>query len=352
MRISTKRRISFVSIYIFLLFTFLYFSGLYQYLLAKPFAHYYVHWGPDVSLQKLISQMQRGEKASEAPVNEFTYSFSFIYHEKCRSKDPIKLLYIVKSALLNAERRQAIRNSWGYENRFSDVIIRTVFLLGYDFENPDSQMKVEREANTHKDIIQAEFQDSYFNNTLKTSMGLYWAFQYCENVKYFFFVDDDYYVSTRNILRFLRSPANYPKYLEKYVASPANEYQEHLYAGFVFQNASPIRWYFSKWYISLSEYPYSHWPPYATAGSYVLSRKSLVTLYYATLYTRPFRFDDIFLGMAAMKAAMKPFHHPDFYMDPKPYSLEGYKWVIASHGYEDPVILQRVWNEQRSAGNA
>ena len=32
-------------------------------------------------------------------------------------------------------------------------------------------------------------------------------------------MDDDYYVSTRNMLRFLRNPVNYPRYLEDPVIS-------------------------------------------------------------------------------------------------------------------------------------
>jgi hypothetical protein len=32
--------------------------------------------------------------------------------------------------------------------------------------------------------------------------------------RFYAFVDDDYYVSTRNMLRFLRNPVNYPRYLE------------------------------------------------------------------------------------------------------------------------------------------
>jgi hypothetical protein len=33
--------------------------------------------------------------------------------------------------------------------------------------------------------------------------------------RFYMFVDDDYYVSTRNLLRFLRNPVNYPRYLGK-----------------------------------------------------------------------------------------------------------------------------------------
>ncbi|KAK8407070.1 hypothetical protein O3P69_002002 [Scylla paramamosain] len=142
------------------------------------------------------------------------------------------------------------------------------------------------------------------------------------------------------------------KYLEKYIVTAVNEYMEDLYAGYVFRDSSPIRWVFSKWYISLDEYPYSKWPPYVTAGAYVLSRKSLEELYFGSIYTNNFRFDDIFLGMAAKKAGIKPFHHKEFYFYRKLYDKEGFKWVIACHGFDNPQELQSVWNEQRSAGNA
>ncbi|KAK3856869.1 hypothetical protein Pcinc_036843 [Petrolisthes cinctipes] len=154
------------------------------------------------------------------------------------------------------------------------------------------------------------------------------------------------------MLRFLRKPEHYPQYLEKHVVQAVNEYQEDLYAGYMFRGSRPIRWVFSRWYISLDVYPYSEWPPYITAGAYVLSRKSLEELYVASIYTYSFPFDDVFLGMVAKKAGIKQLHHKEFYYYKRLYDVEGYKWVIASHGFDDPEELQRVWSEQRSAGNA
>ncbi|KAG7160493.1 Beta-1-3-galactosyltransferase brn-like [Homarus americanus] len=313
---------------------------------------YYTHWGTFHTLQPLIAQLKAGEDVAVKPVNEFYYSYTYLNVEKCEAKDSIRLMYVVKSALQNFDKRMGIRNSWGFESRFSDVEIRTVFLVGMKPDEPHLQKLLAKEVEEHKDIIQANFSDSYYNNTLKTMMGLHWTYCYCQKVKYFLFVDDDYYVSTRNMLRFLRDPANYPNYLENYVVSAVNEYKEYLYAGYVFENAHPIRWVFSKWYVSLDEYPYSEWPPYVTAGAYVLSRKSLEDLYFGSIYTNKFRFDDIFLGMAAKYASIKPFHHKEFYFYRKLYDKEGYKWVIASHGFDDPKELQEVWSEQRSAGNA
>ena len=45
-------------------------------------------------------------------------------------------------------------------------------------------------------------------------MGLKWAAKVCPDARFYAFVDDDYYVSTRNLLRFLRNPVNYPRYLQ------------------------------------------------------------------------------------------------------------------------------------------
>ena len=48
-----------------------------------------------------------------------------------------------------------------------------------------------------------------------------------------------------------------------------------LYAGFVFHSA-PHRHKPGKFYVSLEEYPFHLWPPYVTAGAYVLSRAALI----------------------------------------------------------------------------
>ncbi|XP_047494768.1 beta-1,3-galactosyltransferase brn-like [Penaeus chinensis] len=347
----SRRRCSCVWGWLLSLLAFLYFSGLYQYLLAWSYSKHYTHWGPLLSLDPIMEKMRAGEEVAQKPVNEFTHTYIHSNTEKCETQDSIRLMYVVKSAVQNFDKRKGIRNSWGFEGRFSDVEIRTVFLLGTRPSEPQLQERVDKEAEEYKDIIQADFIDSYYNNTLKAMMGIHWTYQHCQYVKYFLFVDDDYYVSTRNMLRFLRDPANYPQYLEKYVVSAVNEYKDFLYAGYVFNNSLPIRWIFNKWYVSLDEYPYSHWPPYITAGAYVLSRKSLEYLYIGSIYTNYFRFDDIFLGMAAKKAGLTPFHHNEFYFDRKTYSKENYKWVIASHGFDDPGQLMDVWSEQRSAGN-
>ena len=63
-------------------------------------------------------------------------------------------------------------------------------------------------------MFQFTFIDEYFNNTLKTINGMRWCKENCIRSKFFLFVDDDFYVSVKNILLFLRNPSLYPEYLE------------------------------------------------------------------------------------------------------------------------------------------
>jgi len=344
-------------------------------------------------ISRYVDEMKRGDTPSLEPFMNHNYYILKNPREKCLSEDlehydDIRVLYLVKSSANHFKQRQTIRETWGFQNRFADVPIRTVFLLGQVKDDLYLQGSIENEFQQHKDILQGDFIDTYFNNTIKTAMGLSWAYQQCPRSRFYLFVDDDYYVSTRNLLRFLRNPVNYPGYLNEDVISFDDTQQKvsqrrlhqetnadesinvfksrnlqqlvdfdlpkdvRLFAGYMLESARPLRHRSSKWFVSLEEYPFDRWPPYVTAGSYVLSRAGLMDMYYTSYFTKLFRFDDIWLALIAKKANLEPFHCPEFHFYRKPYTVRGYKYVISSHGYSDPEELSRIWNEQKEAGNA
>ncbi|XP_017012033.2 beta-1,3-galactosyltransferase brn [Drosophila takahashii] len=252
-------------------------------------------------------------------------------------EQPPRLTLLIKSAVGNVQRREAIRRTWGYEGRFSDVQLRRIFLLGQSALGGEKD--VAWESREHGDILQADFADSYFNNTLKTMLGMRWASQQFNRSDFYLFVDDDYYVSAKNVLRFLGRGRR-------------SHQPELLFAGHVFQT-SPLRHKFSKWYVSLEEYPFDRWPPYVTAGAFVLSRKALLLLYATSLHLPLFRFDDIHLGIVALKAGIPLQHCEDFrFHRPNYRGPDSYASVIASHEFGDPAEMSRVWNECRSANYA
>ncbi|KAL0274307.1 UNVERIFIED_CONTAM: hypothetical protein PYX00_006760 [Menopon gallinae] len=317
-----------------LLFTLDYFgvfTHLFEIELDKNFRYPY-----DGDVTEYVLRIRQGLKPALPPINYYNYSYLTTAEERC--EDGLKLVYLVKSALENVERRQAIRSTWGFEKRFSDVGIRTFFVLGIS-DDTKLQAAVQEEYNKHKDIIQVNFIDSYYNNTIKTMSAFKWAVEHCLNSQFYIFSDDDMFISTKNVLLFLRNPTKYP------------EYHVILYAGYVFVS-SPHRHKSSKWFVSLREYPYNYWPPYVTAGSYVVSKEALIKMYYTSLYTKHFRFDDIYLGLVALKAGIEPFHCEEFHFYKKKYNPFNYKYVISSHGYQNPSELIKVWNEQKSRGYA
>lgn len=66
-----------------------------------------------------------------------------------------------------------------------------------------------------------------------------------------------------------------------------------------------------------------------------------------------FRFDDIFLGIVALKAQIEPLHSEEFYFYKATYNgPASYRYVLATHGYDEPDEMLRVWSEVRANGYA
>lgn len=311
--------------------------------------------------RELLSLLEAGRKPPYTALNSYEdYRFKIRNELKCKGPNlsvqtSVRLVLIIKSAVPNRRKRDAIRRSWGFENRFTDVQVRRVFVVGVTPENPTVQDSLDEEYVTHGDIVQADFVDTYYNNTIKTMLGYRWVTEYCPNAEFALFVDDDYYVSLKNLLRFVRNPWGFS------AASQDGDYDRkqrrsspdgRLWAGYVFPHSIPMRHRWSKWYISLAEYPFSRYPPYVTAGAYVLSSPAVRDLYRVAQYTRQFRFDDIFLGIVAQKARLRPLHSDAFRYYGKPSERADFVGLIASHGFSDPDELVSVWEKQKSYGQA
>ncbi|XP_060517522.1 beta-1,3-galactosyltransferase brn [Cylas formicarius] len=360
MALSTKRKCKYF-IFTFVLLSLLYVFGVFHHPLEKNFYSEF-RYPYDGDIEDLVSKLRNNLTPSVSPIN----NYRFYYYKKCTSKcidvTDLRVVFLIKSSPQHFERRMAIRSTWGFQRRFSDVEMRTVFFVGIKSE-AKLQKSINEESQRYRDIVQANFTDTYFNNTYKTMSALYWVAQYCSNSKFYVIVDDDFYVSVKNILRFIKFPSQYPKYLKEPWANfnflnnkigralKLHLNEVRLYAGYTFESA-PHRHLTSKWYVSLKEYPYHMWPPYVSGGAVVCSRETLLDMYFASFYTKHFRFDDIYMGLLAFKVKIEPFHSEEFYFCKKPYNKFNYEYVIASHGYDNPKELIKVWSEQKILGNA
>ena len=192
----------------------------------------------------LIGNFNQGEVPENAPYKNHNYTFLITNQDMClRDKGSLKkamsnqpnidLVIFVKSAAPNFDKRDTIRKSWGGKTRLKDVQIQTLFTLGAS-KDIGTQDKIREEDNRYKDLIQGDFTDAYFNNTIKTLMSFQWAYKFCDNAKYYFFVDDDYYVSTKNLLLFLKNPTKYEEYAQIENHETRNTYKNDLLGKVIF----------------------------------------------------------------------------------------------------------------------
>ena len=325
-------------------------------------------------IKPLIRDIKQGEIPKSTPFLNHNYTFSITNQDSCHSakehqentitkRQNIDIVIFVKSAVQNFDRRNAIRNTWGGKGRLKDVHIKTFFTLGTSHD-VNIQNKVEEEDNKFRDLIQGDFTDAYFNNTIKTLMSFQWAYTFCDNSKFYFFVDDDYYVSIKNLLLFLKNPSKYEEYAMIENHETRNAYkndiirktdlhnsEKDLYAGFVCF-VPPVRDKSSKFFITFEEYQYNMFPPFINAGAYVISNKTMKKLFLASHFVKLFRFDDVYMGILVKKCGITPFHSKRFWRFREDRSIEDMNFTIASHEFHNTKELEDIWLQQVKFGNA
>jgi hypothetical protein len=132
-RFTSRLKIKYMTVTVLAIITLQYF-GVFTHIFELDF---YTNFSYPLEgdIQKYVLQLRNMETPDIAPINVYNYTFISSCNKKCRESDyvgKLRLLYIVKSAVHHFDRRLAIRNSWGFEKRFSDVPIRTVILHGVD----------------------------------------------------------------------------------------------------------------------------------------------------------------------------------------------------------------------------
>ncbi|XP_033760042.1 beta-1,3-galactosyltransferase 1-like [Pecten maximus] len=196
------------------------------------------------------------------------------------------ILVLVKSTARHYSLRAALRSIW---RSVQDPGIKKVFLLGYDGIN---QTQIDEESQTYGDIIQEDFVDAYRNNTHKTIMGYNWAIQFCDQVKFMFFMDDDYYLKMSDLASYLRKIPE--------------ENRHNIYIGSLSKAGEPYRDKSTRWYVSTEEYPFDRYPPYIGGGAYVVSYDVAHRFQLAFPFVKYIPIDDAYLGIVARKLMIVP----------------------------------------------
>ncbi|XP_061773397.1 UDP-GlcNAc:betaGal beta-1,3-N-acetylglucosaminyltransferase 9 isoform X1 [Nerophis ophidion] len=205
------------------------------------------------------------------------------------------MLIAVKSIAADFDKRQVVRRTWGKE----DSSIRTVFLLGVPRNRsalPLWDQLLTYESQTFKDILLWDFEDTFFNLTLKETHFLEWVNSTCPHVRFIFKGDADVYVNIENILELLQSQKS----------------EQDLFIGDIIVNAKPIRRRTSKYFVPEFVYGAALYPSYAGGGGFVMSGYTARRLSSACQRVELFPIDDVFLGMCLQLIGIKPSRHQGF----------------------------------------
>lgn len=233
----------------------------------------------------------------------FQFNFSYMLKEEnvCavnRNGEFPELIILISSISNHFTERTLIRNTWGSIAKGDRV--RYIFVLGCASVEESVILKLSRESQTHHDIIQGSFEETYTNLPYKTMFSLAFAVKFCPGVKYVMKTDDDMFINIANLLHVLQK-TNMDKTI----------------IGDCIQSASVIRNPFSKWRISYSVYKNNKYPPFCSGTGYVMTTKT------ASLLTKQARnipfipLEDIHLALVGeeldIKFSMLPYffrHRP------------------------------------------
>lgn len=235
----------------------------------------------------------------------------FLLHMRCRTYPMLInqpgicdgkpfLLLAVKSLIPHFDRRQAIRETWGRAGVFGNRIVVTVFLLGStsQVDNfPDLQEMLGHEAKLHKDLLQWDYRDSFFNLTLKEVLFLEWFSRHCPQAQFVLKGDDDVFVNTLRVIDIL--------------VSMSEDDTKDLFIGDVISNAGPHRDSKLKYFIPQSVFE-GQYPPYAGGGGYLLSGDLAARLSNISQQVVLYPIDDVYTGMCLKKLGLAPEKHNGF----------------------------------------
>lgn len=222
--------------------------------------------------------------------------------DKCGGPDrsaEVFLLLVIKSSPVNYDRREVLRKTWAEERRHKGVWIRRVFLsgtTGSGFEKQRLNQLLALEQQEYGDILQWDFQERFYNLTLKQILFLDWMQRRCPEARFLLNGDDDVFANTDNMVDFLQG-------------LPGNDGGEHLFTGHLIQNVGPIRSPSSKYFIPVQVQQSDSYPPYCGGGGFLLSGHTALVIFNMSRSISILPIDDVYMGMCLARAGLQPSSH-------------------------------------------
>uniref|UniRef100_A0A3P8Y2V4 Hexosyltransferase n=2 Tax=Esox lucius TaxID=8010 RepID=A0A3P8Y2V4_ESOLU len=209
------------------------------------------------------------------------------------------LLLVIKSSPLNYDRREVLRKTWAKERLQNGVWIRRVFLsgtTGTGFEKENLNKLLRLENREHNDILHWDFNDTFFNLTLKQILFLQWMDKNCRQARFLLNGDDDVFANTDNMVEYLQNLRN-------------NNGDQHHFSGELIYYLGPMRDPGTKYYIPVQVQESEIYPPYCGGGGFLLSGYTAMVIYQMSHNITILPIDDVYMGMCLQKAGLGPESH-------------------------------------------
>ncbi|XP_004594236.2 beta-1,3-galactosyltransferase 5 [Ochotona princeps] len=251
----------------------------------------------------------------------------------CRQKPPF-LVLLVTSSHQQVAARMAIRKTWGKERTVRGQQVQAFFLLGVT-ANKAEMTAVTQESQQYRDIIQKDFEDVYFNLTLKTLMGLEWVHHFCPQAAYVMKTDSDMFINVHYLTELLLR----------------RNRTTHFFTGYLKMNEFPIRQKFNKWFVSKLEYPWDKYPPFCSGTAYVLSADVASEVYNVSELVPFIKLEDVFVGLCVARLGIRPeelHSEQTFFPGGLRFSTCRFRKIVACHSVK-PADLLIFWQALESS---
>nr|VZI05039.1 unnamed protein product [Spirometra erinaceieuropaei] len=230
------------------------------------------------------------------------------------------IVVIVKSAVYNFEDRQNFRRLYAHlRNASSDkrpYRIGIVFMVGLptiassnffqrdgfnislpgragnslvNIGNRRAQIRtrLEKEMREHDDLIVGDFEDTYYNLSLKMRHTFVWAARFCRERPAFMFLDDDFGFNEKR--------------LQVVLSSLPADWRRRVSISNTRWNSPTVRpsdsAAYRKWALSKREVPWPVHAPYSNGYFYMLGYDHVADLALAMSFTKSIPIDDVWLGL-------------------------------------------------------
>lgn len=227
----------------------------------------------------------------------YSQKFNINAVDSCSSR--VNLLAIVVSSFVsNFNNRRAIRRTWASQVKLEFRRKVCLFFLTGKTDDKNVQSKLLEETNKFDDMIQADFYDSNYNESLKSLAILEWKARFVPRIKFLMKVEDNVYVNVGGIVEEL-----------------INRFhdRENVLLGSELRNKKPARSKKHLWYVPYNVFPDVFYPLHVKGQAYILDQKAVGEILPFSRSRLIFFKENVFItGMCRENTEISLIHHDGF----------------------------------------